>query len=244
MQVSINTATFLSEMQRGVSQSDCVRQLVDRPIDNIEVRGEFFKPATQSAELQVIEQLCIDQQWGLYYSVPMTLFEGNQLNDQLTDYIHLANQFHFKGLKFSLGDASHISTDALSELITLTESTDTVITVENQPNAFSAMPQFGQQLRSLLTSVPKLGYTFDAGNWYWINTQPGQAFDALKRLITVFHLKDIDNQQTVLLGDGDTDWQTLVTNLNPTSPIFLEYDIVKDQLAGQIDLVNHIIVSR
>lgn len=83
-----------------------------------------------------------------------------------------------------------------------------------------------------------LGYTFDSGNWYWIDQQPEPAFAALKSAITVFHLKDIKDQTTVMLGQGATDWHSLLGQLSPEIPVFLEYNIAAADLSGQIDLVK------
>ena len=71
-----------------------------------------------------------------------------------------------------------------------------------------------------------------------VNERPEEAFLALKKYITVFHLKDIREKATVMLDDGDTAWKSLVKNLDRTIPIFLEYDIVPDQLELEMKKVN------
>ena len=47
MQVSLNTAVFLPQLERSKSQLACLLAVDAWPIDNIEVRGEFFAPATK-----------------------------------------------------------------------------------------------------------------------------------------------------------------------------------------------------
>ncbi len=70
---------------------------------------------------------------------------------------------------------------------------------------------------------------------------PSEAFKALKDDISVFHLKDIKDKTTVMLGHGATDWQTLVKQLNSDTPIFLEYDIPDQNLMSEIDKVNQLL---
>ena len=65
MHVSINTAAFLDQMNAGKSQYEVIQQLVGLPIDNVEVRGEFFK-GNRDAELQKIREFVNKNDWGLY----------------------------------------------------------------------------------------------------------------------------------------------------------------------------------
>lgn len=58
MQVSINTAVFLNQIQQGASQYQCLKQLVGEPLANVEVRGELFQGDTREVELDKIDQLC------------------------------------------------------------------------------------------------------------------------------------------------------------------------------------------
>ena len=57
MQVSLNTAVFLPQLERSKSQLACLLAVDAWPIDNIEVRGEFFAPATKVRELEQIAKL-------------------------------------------------------------------------------------------------------------------------------------------------------------------------------------------
>ena len=78
MQVSLNTAVFLPQLERSKSQLACLLAVDAWPIDNIEVRGEFFAPATKVRELEQIAKLCQKNDWELYYSVPEELFLGDE----------------------------------------------------------------------------------------------------------------------------------------------------------------------
>ncbi|MCG0575385.1 hypothetical protein IMAU80824_02274 [Lactiplantibacillus plantarum] len=41
-----------------------------------------------------------------------------------------------------------------------------------------------------------------------------------------------------MLGQGATDWHSLLGQLSPEIPVFLEYNIAAADLSGQIDLVK------
>lgn len=244
MQVSINTAVFLPQLQAGTSQLGCVRALVGQPINNIEVRGEFFQNTTKNAELTQLSKICATNHWGFYYSIPEELFTAGQLNIGIADYLEMASCYHIRGLKISLGDPTGVSAEDLHTLSVWTQASSAKLTVENQPNANSQLPKFAQQVNRLLTSVPKLGYTFDSGNWYWLDIDPQTAFKSLVNAITVFHLKDIRQRETVLLDQGTTDWRSMLAELTTNVPVFLEYAIAPADLPGQIDLVNTAIAQR
>lgn len=239
MGIGINTAVFETAVHNGASQLECLKTLTQQPdVSAIEVRGEFFKAATKADELAAIHTLCLTQGWDFYYSVPEELFSGGQLNAGLEASLKMADHYQIKSLKYSLGQLEHLSDPEVAELSLLINQTNVQVTIENQPNANGVLTTFERAVQAIQTAKLPLGYTFDAGNWYWIDQQPEPAFDALKSAITVFHLKDILNQTTVMLGDGATDWQRLVQALPAGVPVFLEYDIPSAELPGQIELVN------
>lgn len=67
MKVSVNAAIFVDRLNSGESQIDCledVSNLKDK-IDNIQVRGEFFKENTKDDELEAIKALCKKNSWGI-----------------------------------------------------------------------------------------------------------------------------------------------------------------------------------
>lgn len=238
MKVSINTAVFLEDMQNGVSQVDCLKKLIDKPIQDIEVRGEFFQDDTRNAELNSIDKLCRAQQWQFYFSIPEELFTDGKLNENIFDYLKMAEANSIKGLKISLGSFKTLEgtdTDRLSEAL---KRSEVKVTVENQPNENGTLNRFTKNLTCLLDVVPELGYTFDSGNWYWIDESSENAFEALKKYITIFHLKDIKDRDTVMLGDGLTDWEKLLHELKAGTPVFLEYAINNNLLDQEIEKVN------
>ena len=242
MYVSINTAVFLDELQAGISQLTCLHRLTDYSLDAIEVRGEFFNTATKNAELQSIDHLCQQQNWQFYYSVPEELFQTDKINPKLTNYLNMAARNHIKSLKFSLGDTKQLTTEIIDNLKKQLLATAVQVSIENQPNQFGTLANVTQNLTKLATT--KLGYTFDAGNWCWVDTPPLTAFSDLKAMVTVFHLKKIQQHDTILLTPEDVAWQQILAQLAPTVPVFLEYAIPADQLATQIKLVDQQLQQR
>ena len=238
MQVSINTAVFLNQIQQGASQYQCLKQLVGEPLANVEVRGELFQGDTREVELDKIDQLCQKQSWDFYFSIPEELFTNGKLNQTIFDYLKLSERHHIRGLKISLGSFENLDENSLMKLRTALRDSEVKVTVENQPNINGTINVFKNNLITLLNKVPELGYTFDSGNWYWVNERPEEALLALKKDIPVFHLEELRGNATVMLDDGDTAWKSLVKNLDRTIPIFLEYDIVPDQLELEMKKVN------
>lgn len=240
MQVSINTAVFLKKMQSGVSQYDCLKQLVGKPVDNIEVRGEFFDDKTRADELAKIKKLANENNWDFYFSIPEQLFNGDSLNENIYEYIEMAKYHGIKALKISMGDFVKDADYDLDRLDKAIKDNQVNVTIENQPNELGHIDDFVEKAE-YLTSNHELGYTFDSGNWYWIEESPEKAFEKLNEITTVFHLKDIKDKDTVLLGNGDTDWKSLLKEVKSNVPVFLEYAIDDDSLDGEIELVNKVL---
>lgn len=239
MKVSINTAVFLHDMEKGHSQYECMQRLDGKEIDAVQVRGEFFNGDTKNDELAQIRGYLNDHGWDFYYSVPEELFQDNDFNHDLADNIKMAEKFGIKELKYSLGRKFRAFSDQkINELKELLNNTDVKVTVENQPNEFGEIPAVKQSLQWIKDVKLNLGYTFDSGNWYWIDEDPQKAFDELHHYISTFHLKDVANRETVMLGDGKTNWKDLLERLKAGVPVFLEYDIPDNLLDHEIDLVN------
>ncbi|MCR1900606.1 sugar phosphate isomerase/epimerase family protein [Ligilactobacillus apodemi] len=245
MQVSINTAVFLPQLEQHISQLECLQAIDGWPIENIEVRGEFFSLETKIQELTNIKSLCQKNTWNLYYSVPEELFLGDHFNPELEQQLALAEKLEIKNLKYSFGNFELLFSDQeFDKLQTLLNNSPITVTIENQPNSKGELATMLKNLELDQAEKLALGYTFDAGNWYWINENPNEAFQKLHDKINIFHLKDIKDHQTVLLGEGQTDWQPMIKALSPNIPIFLEYGTTDlEELQHEIKLVNHLLAK-
>ena len=202
MHLSINTAVFEDEIKKGKSQLECLERLPDKIIDSIEVRGEFFDEERVEEELEEISNLCEKNRWKLFYSVPQELFNSDGFNQDIENKIALAEKYNVSNLKYSLGHINVKNTD-INELNDILNNTSVNVTIENQPNDNGSLVEMKKALNYLNDNHIKLGYTFDSGNWYWINENPHVAFDELRENISVFHLKDIKSKNTMMLNNGD-----------------------------------------
>ena len=160
MQVSLNTAVFLPQLERSKSQLACLLAVDAWPIDNIEVRGEFFAPATKVRELEQIAKLCQKNDWELYYSVPEELFLGDHFAPKLKQQLALAEKVGIKNLKYSFGHIDLLFSDAkLKQLHDLLANSPVNVTIENQPNANGKLSAITQDLAFDRTEKLPLGYT-------------------------------------------------------------------------------------
>ena len=243
MHLSINTAVFEDEIKKGKSQLECLERLPDKIIDSIEVRGEFFDEERVEEELEEISNLCEKNRWKLFYSVPQELFNSDGFNQDIENKIALAEKYNVSNLKYSLGHINVKNTD-INELNDILNNTSVNVTIENQPNDNGSLVEMKKALNYLNDNHIKSGYTFDSGNWYWINENPHVAFDELRENISVFHLKDIKSKNTMMLNNGDTDWRYMLNKLGENIPVFLEYGIDENKIIDEMKKVEDVLMKR
>lgn len=243
MHLSINTAVFEDEIKKGKSQLECLERLPDKIIDSIEVRGEFFDEERVEEELEEISNLCEKNRWKLFYSVLQELFNSDGFNQDIENKIALAEKYNVSNLKYSLGHINVKNTD-INELNDILNNTSVNVTIENQPNDNGSLVEMKKALNYLNDNHIKLGYTFDSGNWYWINENPHVAFDELRENISVFHLKDIKSKNTMMLNNGDTDWRYMLNKLGENIPVFLEYGIDENKIIDEMKKVEDVLMKR
>lgn len=243
MHLSINTAVFEDEIKKGKSQLECLERLPDKIIDSIEVRGEFFDEERVEEGLEEISNLCEKNRWKLFYSVPQELFNSDGFNQDIENKIALAEKYNVSNLKYSLGHINVKNTD-INELNDILNNTSVNVTIENQPNDNGSLVEMKKALNYLNDNHIKLGYTFDSGNWYWIDENPHVAFDELRENISVFHLKDIKSKNTMMLNNGDTDWRYMLNKLGENIPVFLEYGIDENKIIDEMEKVEDVLMKR
>lgn len=243
MHLSINTAVSEDEIKKGKSQLECLERLPDKIIDSIEVRGEFFDEERVEEELEEISNLCEKNRWKLFYSVPQELFNSDGFNQDIENKIVLAEKYNVSNLKYSLGHINVKNID-INELNDILNNTSVNVTIENQPNDNGSLVEMKKALNYLNDNHIKLGYTFDSGNWYWIDENPHVAFDELRENISVFHLKDIKSKNTMMLNNGDTDWRYMLNKLGENIPVFLEYGIDENKIIDEMEKVENVLMKR
>ena len=243
MHLSINTAVFEDEIKKGKSQLECLERLPDKIIDSIEVRGEFFDEERVEEKLEEISNLCEKNRWKLFYSVPQELFNSDGFNQDIENKIALAEKYNVSNLKYSLGHINGKNID-VNELNDILNNTSVNVTIENQPNDNGTLIEMKKAINYLNDNHIKLGYTFDSGNWYWIDENPHVAFDELRENISVFHLKDIKSKNTMMLNNGDTDWRYMLNKLGENIPVFLEYGIDENKIIDEMEKVEDVLMKR
>lgn len=243
MHLSINTAVFEDEIKKGKSQLECLERLPDKIIDSIEVRGEFFDEERVEEELEEISNLCEKNRWKLFYSVPQELFNSDGFNQDIENKIALAEKYNVSNLKYSLGHINVKNID-VNELNDILNNTSVNVTIENQPNDNGTLIDMKKAINYLNDNHIKLGYTFDSGNWYWIDENPHVAFDELRENISIFHLKDIKSKNTMMLNNGDTDWRYMLNKLGENIPVFLEYGIDENKIIDEMEKVEDVLMKR
>lgn len=234
MGILINTIVFQNEIRQGKTQLEACQLLKGLDITGIEVRGELFQSHTHDQELEEISQLANQMHWQLYYSIPDYLFIENQVNPKLAFYLEISDRFKLDSLKISLGAVDKITDELAGELRELLSGFTGRLTVENEPNENGHYQHVGAILEQLKFREIPLGYTFDSGNWYWVNESPTAAFEALKDYTTVLHLKNIRGRKNVLLNDGDTDWKQLLRQKPAQVLTVLEYPMTSTELHHEL----------
>lgn len=236
MKVGLNTAVCASKIEAGSSQLECLKTWQEFPVTAVEVRGEYFNPATFTAEMTAIQQLAQTMHWQLFISIPAELFPDQGVNSHLQEVLTMATKYGIAGVKYSLGTPTSSALAAIKPV--LAEFPTVKVTVENQPTAAGQLNAVQHALQTIKEERVPLGFTFDAGNWYWVGEDPVKAFDTLASSITMFHLKDIHNRETQMLGMGDCNWQPLIQKLSTTVPVFLEYAIAPKDVKAEIAKVT------
>lgn len=245
MKTSVNTAIFVERLNNGESQINCLKDLtkIKNLIDNIQVRGEFFDEKTKDKELEEIKKLCQENGWGLYYSVPEEFFKNGKINSSFKENLEMSKKHQINHLKYFIGDSTGVAKSEIQKIDNQLKNSDIDLTLENLSNNTGDLTHVEAGLKAI-QEMKNIGFTYDAGNWYWVDENPTNAFNRLKSQITNFHLKDIKDKETVMLGEGTTDWKPMVRQLSDDIPIFLEYGIPTRKIADQIKLVNSVIDKR
>lgn len=155
----------------------------------------------------------------------------------------MAKKHQLKHLKYFVGDVKDVDQKEIEDAAKLLEDTTVDLTLENLSNETGHLSAVLEGLEAV-KQYSNIGFTYDAGNWYWVDEKPEDAFGELKDKVTNYHLKDIKNKETVMLGEGTTDWESMILGLDPQIPIFLEYGIDDNKIEQELDKVNAVIDMR
>lgn len=235
MKLMINTAVFADEISTGKSQFEVLKKFNDLGIKvfGVQVRQEMFR-GNWEVELKQIQTLCDQNNWELWLSIPQCLIEKGRLNAGICTAIKFANRFKINELKFSCGDLRHLNEKIINQ-IQMLDLKQVALDIENEPNQNGRLPIIRQGLARLTST--DIGFCFDSGNWRWIAENSDLAFDELFDFIHVFHLKNIEREQTISLTQpGEYDWRSMVKKCGNQIPVVIEYAIPWKDL--KMELIN------
>ena len=226
----------------GLNQDQFIAAIDANPqdIDGVEIRYELLPEDEQAREsaIEHILKAAERHDWELYLSVPEPLFLPEGLNPLLEGYLQVAQALTARSVKINTGDHEGMTVGAKEELAMLQGQYPFGLTIENDQT-----PENGssQRVRQVLERIAQLempvGYTFDLGNWQYMGEDPQAMFAELKERITVFHMKNMVQQQTYLLDEGAADWREFVTL---PVPYILEYPMTLEQLPQEIEKIRQV----
>lgn len=244
--VGINTLVYMDELQSGAAQSQLIGDIASFDVHLAEVRYEYI---TDEQERMAIRDAARAYDMTLYLSVPesLVLLEHGEhiVNPRFEQFLHEALQMGVSQLKFNQGALPTTPHELIVSIDRQARDFGLHLTIENDQTADNGTFACTEAtLRQLREAGSDIGYTFDAGNWYWQHGDPHQAFTALHNNITVFHLKNIAGSaaagdlHTVLLDEGMIHWKDMLRSLAAHIPVFLEYPIAHDDIASELSKVQ------
>lgn len=244
MSIMLNTAVFETEILNGKNQLQCLQELttdVLKQLTAIELRLEFFPtdPQLRHQEILEIEAFCQKNHFKLLLSIPEPLFKDEQINPTVIQKITELKDYAFTNFKVSCGKLYPLTTTDIATLKELFNGHNYTISVENPPNENGTVINVIDTLTLLTKQQIQVGYTFDAGNWYWIDLDPVVAYQKLLPYVTIFHLKSIKDETTILLNDSSNlAWKELLALTPSNLPIVLEYNIPTDKISQELAILQ------
>lgn len=239
-ELGINLLVYKEKLDQGIKQSALLKEIKKQGISLAEVRREYIK---DQKELEDIAKTAKENEIKLYYSVPEKIIEEKLPNKNLRNYLEEAMIMKIQNVKFNIGSLDQIDQKGAEKLKEILEDYDLTYTIENdqtkENGTFACTKKILEQIYKYELPV---GYTMDLGNWYWQKEDPNTTFEELKNQISIFHLKNIDfkdgKPETVMLEDGKIEWMDMIGQLDDDVKVFLEYPIMEDEIANQINTVK------
>lgn len=243
MKKILNTAVFEEEIQNGRSQSECLTRFLSptllKELSGIELRLEFFTAASLSEEMLRIEAFAAEYGLDLLLSIPQPLFANGAVNQKALAAIENMAVYPFSNFKVSCGLLYPLSDADACLLRSFFNDKAYTVSVENPPNEYGTVENVLATLKLLKEQHIKVGYTFDSGNWYWIQKDPVKAYNQLASQITIFHLKSIFAKETILLADPrNQTWKQLISQVPADIPVAFEYNIPPAMIPAEVSLLS------
>lgn len=239
-ELGINLLVYKEKLDQGIKQSALLKEIKKQGISLAEVRREYIK---DQKELEDIAKTAKENEIKLYYSVPEKIIEEKLPNKNLRNYLEEAMIMRIQNVKFNIGSLDQIDQKGAEKLKEILEDYDLTYTIENdQTKENGTFACTKKTLEQIYKYELPVGYTMDLGNWYWQKEDPNTTFEELKNQISIFHLKNINfkdgKPETVMLEDGKIEWMDMIGQLDDDVKVFLEYPIMEDEIANQINTVK------
>lgn len=243
--IGINLLVYMQELNNGTAQSALLPIIAGHGVTLAEVRREYIK---DDAEFDRIREAAEANGLDLFYSVPESLTIGGAANPGFEGFLDEAVRMGVRNVKFNQGDVKDVDAAVIAAIDGAAGARGLTLTIENdQTPENGTLACTAASLAHIREVGGAIGYTFDLGNWFWRGEDADAAFVQLLTDITVFHLKNVNGAadraalSTTMLQDGVIDWRTMLPQLAPGVPVFLEFPIPADRVAEQVALVRQAI---
>lgn len=243
--IGINTLVYMQELNNGTPQSQILPVIAGHGITLAEVRREYIK---SDEEFDAIVEAARANKLDLFYSVPESITINGDVNPGFEGFLDEARRMGVKNVKFNQGDIKDVDKAIIAKIDSAAAAHNVTLSIENdQTPENGTLECTTASLRNIKNNGGHTGYTFDLGNWFWRGENADAAFAQLLPSITIFHLKNVngaaerENLSTTMLADGVINWQAMLPQLPESVPVFLEFPIAADDIAGQIAAVREIV---
>lgn len=243
--IGINLLVCMDELNGGTPQSALLPAIAGHGVTLAEVRREYI---ADDAEYDRIAEAAREHGLDLFYSVPEPLVVGDAVHPGFGTFLDEAVRMGVRNVKFNQGDVRDASAAVIAAIDDAAAERGLTLSVENdQTPENGTLACTAASLARIREVGGSIGYTFDLGNWFWRGEDAGEAFERLLPYITVFHLKNVNGAAdrarlaTTMLEDGVIDWRAMLPRLGGDVPVFLEFPIPADRVAGQLAAVRAVV---
>lgn len=245
--IGINTLVYMTDLQAGIPQSEILPRIAAHGVTLAEVRREYI---ASDNEFDAIAAVAQKYGLDLFYSVPECITIDGAAHPNFTGFLDEAKRMGVKNVKFNQGDIKDADASVIAELDVEAAAHGVTLTIENDQTPHNGTFACTEASLNRIAAVGgRIGYTFDLGNWFWRGEDADKAFAKLREKITVFHLKNVNGAanreelSTTMLEDGVIDWRSMLTQLDPQVPVFLEFPIEANRVADQVTTLRAAIAS-
>lgn len=236
-----NTLVFQAKINSGLKQVELFDDILSLGFNNIEPRREYFVDIDK--EIPEMRKAAESKNITLFYSVPDYIFlDDGELNPKIFEYFEEAKRLNVANVKMSIGNYRHFS--QLKQLNFINDQPFNFTVENDQTQQSGTINKINQFLQDAKKAKLNIGYTFDLGNFRYVQESEVDAADTLGSYVTYIHLKNLAEQDgnfiVTSLDKGIIDWKSVVEKLPTGLPIGLEYpssdvdEVLKDKQSIEV----------